>query len=519
MARVLGLDLGSHSIKGLVLDNSGRGPAQVKAFRTVRRNSEGDRLQTLRDAVAELLSEPEMHAEQVVVALPGPTVATHQVALPFTDPKRIEQTVSFEVEEQLPYDLSQAAYDYQVASQAETKSELLIGVVKRDELSALLAALAEVKIDPRVVTHPALAYQSVLALPALEDVPENEAVAIVDIGHERTSVAIGRPRGAVEFARTFPGGGRDLTRLLTTEFGTTPLEAESWKEQHGALGEALHGPEGQRGAAAFIRALQPVLRELRSSFKAFSARLRKNVTRVYLCGGTAQLPGLDTQLSNDLGVRCSVLPMPEGHGVAEAQAYALALRGAAVAARAPRFNLRRGEFAFKGDFDFLRDRLGLIASYAATLLVLLVASMLVRSTMLGRREAALDTAICDTTQKVLGKCERNYDRALSMLRGVESPAAVVPKLSAVTLLAELTDRIPPQMQVSFDRVDIDLERISVQGETATTRNVDDLTAALRGYRCFREVQQGRVERSRDGTKMSFRLEIKVECPAEGTAAL
>mgnify|MGYP006154767185 CR=1 FL=1 len=45
------------------------------------------------------------------------------------------------------------------------------------------------------------------AVPGLFVGTDAEAVAIVDIGHERTSVAIGRPRGAVEFARTFPGGG------------------------------------------------------------------------------------------------------------------------------------------------------------------------------------------------------------------------------------------------------------------------------------------------------------------------
>ncbi|MDQ3267012.1 MAG: pilus assembly protein PilM [Myxococcota bacterium] len=518
MARILGLDLGSHSVKGLLLDASGRGPAQLKSFHSVRRNTEGDRLQTLKDAVQQLLSVPELHAEQVIVSLPGATVTTHQVALPFTDPKRIDQTLSFEVEEQLPYDVSEAAFDYQVASAQTNKSELLIGVVKREELRALLEALSEAKIDPRVVTHPAFVYQSILAQPTLEEIPENEAVAIVDLGHERTAIAIGRPRGAVEWARTFPGGGRDLTRVLAAEFGTAPLEAESWKESHGALADAISGPEGERGASAFLRALQPILRELRATFKAYGARTRKQVTRVYLCGGTAQLPGLATQLGHDLGVSCSVLPMPEGQTPAAAQAYALALRGVQTPARAPRFNLRKGEFAFKGDFDYLRDRLGLLASYAATLLVLLVASMLVRSTMLGRRERALDTALCDVTQKVLGRCEKNYDRALSMLQGVESPAAVVPRLSAVSLLAEVTDRVPPELSVSFDQIQVDLERISIRGETATSRSVDELTAALRGYPCFQDVKQGRLERSRDGQKFSFRLDIDVQCPAEGAAA-
>ncbi|HEY0092939.1 MAG TPA: pilus assembly protein PilM, partial [Archangium sp.] len=111
MARILGLDLGSHSVKGLLLDSNARGPA-VKAYAEVRRAPEGDKQETLRNALRELLARPELQqADQVVVALPGQSLATHQLTLPFTDPKRIEATIPFEVESQIPFDLNEAVFD------------------------------------------------------------------------------------------------------------------------------------------------------------------------------------------------------------------------------------------------------------------------------------------------------------------------------------------------------------------------------------------------------------------------
>ncbi|MFP2927619.1 pilus assembly protein PilM, partial [Pyxidicoccus sp. 3LG] len=253
MARILGLDLGSHTVKAVLLESKTKGHG-VRGFVEVRRAQEGERPDTLRAAVQELLGQlPPGHADQVVIALPGPSLITHALSLPFSDGKRIEATLPFEIGSQLPFDLSEVVYDYQVVAQKDTDgkdkaSDLLVGVVRKEELQALLALLAELKLDPRIVTHPGLAYQNLLQQqPGLfEGAGEGGAVAIVDIGHERTSVSFGRPGMGVQFARTFGGGGKDLSKALATEFQTSLQEAHHWKEQHGAMASAAQGPDAER---------------------------------------------------------------------------------------------------------------------------------------------------------------------------------------------------------------------------------------------------------------------------------
>lgn len=528
MARILGLDLGSYSVKGVVHEAALRG-SQVRAYAEVRR-PDGDRAESLKAAIKELLANPALQAEQALVSLPGPSIATHQVQLPFVDPKRIEATIGFEVESQLPFDLAEAVFDYQVASQRDKKSDLVVGVVRKEELRQLLALLSELGLDPRVITHPAIAYHGLFLQPPLsaEQLAEDESLAVVDVGHERTTVAVGRPGAGVELARTFPGGGLQLTRALATELQLGLPEAAAWKEERGGVGDSLP-PELERAGGALQRALVPVVRELRSTFKSYSARSRRKVAAVYLCGGTARLAGLEERWTQDLGLPARMLALPqdaapgipEPSRAAAAQAYALAAR-APAAARAPRFNLRRGEFAFKGHFDYLRDRLGLLASYAATLLVLAIAAGVVRNSVLSRRERQVDAAFCDVTQKVLHRCEKDYQVALSLLKGQGSPAEALPRYSAVDLLAELTARLPKgdggkPLPVTFDQMVVDLERISLRGQTETTKDVDLLTNALKGYRCFRDVKQGKLEKTKDGSKVLFRLEIQVECPTEQAA--
>jgi general secretion pathway protein L len=194
----------------------------------------------------------------------------------------------------------------------------------------------------------------------------------------------------------------------------------------------------------------------------------------------------------------------------------LALRGQASGAKAPRFNLRRGEL-FRGDFDYLRERGGRLVAYAAILLALLVGSGVVRNSLLARREKQVDAQLCEVTQRVLGNCEKDYNRALALLKGKESPTAALPRVSAVNLLSELTQRLPSDIPLKLEQITVDLERISLKVETDSSKQLDTITKALESYKCFKELKEGKIEKSRDGSKVSFRLDIQVECPDSPSA--
>lgn len=526
MARILGLDLGSASLKGVMLETNLRG-FTTRGFAEVALPEGTDRLERLKAAVPQLLAQVGP-ADTVVVALPGPMVATHQLSLPFNETKKIEAALGFEVESQLPFDLDEAVFDYQIGATEPTGSQILVGVVKKTELATLLDALKEAKLEPRVVTHPAIAYQNVLGTLPAELLPQDPeaAVAIIDIGHERTCVAVGRPGQGVEQARTFPGGGLNITKAIAQAQGLSMSDAQAFKELRAAVGPAADGLEHERGTLAVLKGLAPLVRELRPTLKAYTARTRRPVERVLICGGTARLAGLAEQLERDLGVPVALLPLPrevaeavppDAHAAA-AQASALALRGQASGAKAPRFNLRRGEFSFKSDIDFVREKAGQLITFGVVLLVLLIAGGIVRNTVLERREKQLDAMLCDVTTKILGKCEKDFLRATSMMEGKDSAAAGLPKRSAVSLLAELTSRIPPEMKVTMDQIVIDLDRISLRCETGNSKQVEELMAALRTYKCFSNVKEGKVEKSKDGSKVTFRLDVQVQCPDEDKPA-
>ena len=459
MSHILGLDLGFHSLKAVILNQAARGGQEIIWSREIHLVEEHeDRMKAWRAALTELMAVIPFKFDQAIVSLPGSSIATHVLQLPFTDAKQIEATLPFEVEGHIPFDLSEALFDYQTGSKGAQSTDLIVGVVRKEELQAFLSLLAEFQIDPRVVTHPALAYQALM--PPLEGAP----VAIVDIGKERINLAIGSST-ALESARTFK---------------TSPTH------------------QG---------------RELRQSLRSYSARSHRQIQCIYICGGTFRaLPSLQSQLQEELGIVLETLPLPLSVPAPFALAYALCLRGQAGGDKISRFNLRRGEFTFKKDFEFVRSKIARAGALAAIALALFLGSEAVQSALLAARERSIDAALCGFTDKLLGQCETNFDKALNMLRGKESPSSAIPQLSAASLLNEVTQRIPNDAQVSFDLVSIDPERITLRGQTSSSKQIDSIAGSLKTFRCFQEIKEGTVEKSKDGQHVTFKLDIQVSCP-------
>jgi general secretion pathway protein L len=540
--RILGLDVGASRVKGVLLESSYRGFSLVDAAaEPVAPPAEGAE-QPLRErqaaAVQRLVAARGWHFETVMASLPGVS-ATHVVSLPFTDPRRIEQTIGFEVEAQIPFDLAEVAWDWQPLTAPEGRADLLVGVVRKEELAGLLAGLAGAGIDPRAVIPPGPAYASLWATDDLLPPPPPAAdagapptpagaEALLDLGLGRTSLCV-VAGGRCETARTIGGGSAELVRALSRELGLSEADAER------LLGGAASGqtpPElaavaaDPRAEAAVRRALLPLVRELRATLKAWRSRGGgRPVTRLILAGELARLPGLADLLRPEVegpvepltlaGSAAERLPAEVAPGMA--LALALALRGH-QGSRAPRLNLRRGDLAFTRDFQHVRGRVMRLAGYAALVLLLAAVASGVRLFALSRQELLLDRALCDTTQKLVNNCYTDFDVAVSVLKGKGTAAAAVPRISALDIFTELANRAPPDVALRFDRIEITRDKLHLQGTTDAAENVDKVVSGLRGSRCFGDARSGGARKRAGDQKFEFTVDSELTCEVDGSAA-
>ncbi|HZZ85722.1 MAG TPA: pilus assembly protein PilM [Anaeromyxobacteraceae bacterium] len=493
--QILGLDIGATEVRAVLLEGSFRGQAVTAAAAApIAPAAEGaeapDLLARQAEAVKALLAEQGWTFDTALVALPGAAASTHTLTLPFTDLRRIEQTIGFEVEGQIPFDLALAAWDWQPLEQREGRTDLLVAVARHEQLGGLLAALAGAGVDPRAVLPPAVAYASLFSgalnpapgetVPWAEGAPSGEqppspAEALIDLDAGRASVALVQG-GTLQAGRTFALGGGDPVRAL--------------------------------------------VRELRATVRAWRARLGPGahpVARLHLAGAAARLPGLAQALAPEVDGAVGSLSLapwasarlPQGAASDFALALALALRGH-QGARAGRLNLRRGDLSYTRDFEHLRGRVTRLGVYAALVLALALVSAVVKVVALSHQEALLDAALCDTTQKVVGRCLDNFETAEAVLKGRGTPAAAIPRISAVGVLAELEQRAP-DVPMKLERIEITREKLHLQGTTDAAENVDKIVTGLRGSRCFGDARSGGArKRSGDG-KFEFSVDSDLTC--------
>jgi general secretion pathway protein L len=525
VARIIGLDLGTYSVKAVALTTSLRG-YQIAGFWEQRlppaaAAAEG-REQIQAEAAKALMQGAGIHADTVVCGVPGAQALTRVLQLPFTDRRKIEAVVPFEVEEQIPYNLDEVVLDHQVVSGRDGASDVLVAAMRKPDFARLLEALKAQGIDPKVMCLDTLPF---LYLSQQVLTQEPGPYAIVDLGHVHTSVSI-LAGGGLQYVRTISRGGRAVTEALSREFRVEPAEAEEVKHRHGgwAVGETeILGPEGARVQAAVDSALRPLVLALRQTFQAFTAQRQARVARIFLCGGTSRLRGIEALLAANLGVEVQPLQPLRGPFAGFAgptvasdtlpKALALALRAVAPG-RGPQLNLRVGEYGFRGDFQYLRGRVLQLTAGIVAILLLVGGYAYARYYTLSAYAERQRQYLTQMSKQTLGEEVTDFSVAHERItRGGERATlgALLPQTTALDYLAELSKNIGKE-KIDVKRLDIGQKRITLEGDIDTIAALDAVVQSLSAYKCFeKQVRITKSGKNQLNNRANFQLLITPSC--------
>lgn len=440
MPKLVAIDLGTANVKATVWNVAGRKASFVERLLepVPQDGSALPSLETRLAAVHALLeAHPDLARPGTVVgtAASGRDVSVHRVTLPFTDKRQLDKTLPFAVEAEVPFDLDDMVLGWRVLSQDEG-TEAMVALAQEASLRQVIEGLGGAELDPRSV----IADKELLARWALpgphadeptpgNDEPETEegdppaapsspVVAVLDIGHTRSVVAVARD-GVLLGSRVVDIGGASLTRIIQRELNCSWANAERLK--HGlppepdpdddALEAVQAEPESEEPAdgpaeeadtdtgvdipvpitpwdqlpepgldnlprAVIDKIDQTIARQLsevRATLISFEDSLGVEVDEVRLGGGGARLDGLAAALQDDLGVRVhwatgsDGTPVPCEHLLADSLAEILAGQ-----TELDTVNLRTGALRYRSGFNLL----GAIATYGGALVLFFTIAML-----------------------------------------------------------------------------------------------------------------------------------------------
>ena len=519
LKNVLGLDLGSHSIKAVELAQGLRS-VEVVRFHAEPRDPE----LSLAGQLSRMLSIQSFRRDNVVTALRGDRISVRRLSFPFAEKRRIAQAVPFELEDQVPFDIGEMVIDWALVDREGPRANVASVLAPRTEVSELIEVLHDARCDARVIEAEGLVLSN---LASSFEFPGTRL--LVDIGHTKTTVCAIR-NGVAVSARSIGIAGRAFTEAVASERSLSLEQAERWKHERG-IAEPGVGSPFPRAEAVLAR----LANEIRRFAQSLEEQMSGGIGAIVVCGGGAQLDQIDGWLADRTELPTERLGMPradagldhvmEGAPLVLAPALALALRGSARATT--RMNLRQDEFSRRADFSRVRREYGgtgiLAAVVAALALVSFGTGAVIESHAAGGveqqiaalyREAFPDGPMPDNPLAAMREAVKDAeDRAefLGVYRG---------NLSALDVFTEISKRVPKDLDVGLEELAIDKQTIRLRVEAKSFEAADRLGSELAKFGPFEQAQIGAIETDNrtGGKKFNVTISLASEAAPEHEAA-
>jgi Tfp pilus assembly protein PilN len=350
--------------------------------------------------------------------------------------------------------------------------------VEKTRLSAVVDALAGIAIDPERVTLSGLSAAAWCGRTAAAA----EAFLFLDVSRTFAALLV-IAAGRVRLIRSFPLplDPSARRRAVQDHIRTTLGVLGEMEEITGEPGEVIVTGDGLEGmdldalAAALPLALRPAnLRE------ALNVLCHEELAAAW---NPARMDGaLALAMAEIEGVEC--------------------------------LNFHRSQFPGRKIVSRHRTPLIKTAALAAAVLLLMFASVLIQSHLQQRRLAELDQQIAAVFSATFPEVKKPADPYQQMQIGLQElkknaalPGEALPAAHSIDILKAVSDSIPADIGVVFERMVLGPDSILISGNTAAFNYVDEIKGHLERVAGFKKVTISSANTDRSGKEVNFQLKV------------
>jgi len=302
---LLGLDIGSSCVKGLELTRVGKSLVITGMGKAEVEGPDG-----VGDAISKALRNAGIKTKRCCSAVSGRSVIHRQVPMMhIEDPAELKETMVYEADKYIPFDVSEVQLDAQrlkesEESAAQSQMKVLLVAAKRNLIDEHVNLLQSVGLSPAIIDLDFLALGNAFELRNVSlGINDSEVRALVDLGASKSDINIMRGNVSL-FQREIFNGGNDLTEAVAKRFGEDPKDVEKMKKDPGGALESMQD--------AMLPVLEDIGAEIRLSFDYHENQYEQEVQEVYISGGSALFPGIDTMLSQIFNLPVKLWDPTEG---------------------------------------------------------------------------------------------------------------------------------------------------------------------------------------------------------------
>jgi type IV pilus assembly protein PilM len=298
---VVGIDIGSSSVK-LVQLKEQKDSYQLLSAGIVPLPPEAIVDNTLMDnsaiagAIRTLVASLGVKVTDVACSISGNSVIIRKITLPVMPVEELEDQITWEAEQYIPFDINDVNMDFQVLSPDAfdpSKMNVLLVASKKDIINDYVGVFSEAGLQLSVVDVDSFAVQN--AFEINHDFSPEEVVALVNVGASVMNINI--VKGGISlFTRDVQMGGNLYTEEIQKQLGVSGTEAETMKvlateANNASLLEVLS------------KVNETITQEIRRSLDFYNSTASDDrITRVFVSGGGSKGYMLINSISEKVGM-------------------------------------------------------------------------------------------------------------------------------------------------------------------------------------------------------------------------
>ncbi|HIF98681.1 MAG TPA: type IV pilus assembly protein PilM [Myxococcales bacterium] len=310
---VLGLDIGSGSVKAVEIDIKGKekgfellglGVAPMPHEAIVQGaflNSSA-----IVGAIQEAVDTSGIKTRDAVVAVSGHSVIVKKVSLSRMSSEELESQIQWEAEQYIPFDVNEVNLEFQILDTSDDPDtmDVLLVAAKKDLIDDYVQVMVEAGLNPVAVDVASFALANAFEINQAPD-PQG-VVALVNIGAHVANINV-LQNGVPAFTRDITTGGNQYTQEIQKALSVGFEEAERVKLGDGSAdqNQAMVPQEVENAMRAVT---DTVVGEISRSLDFFAATTESGrIERVMLSGGGSRVVGLSRAFQERSGFEVEML--------------------------------------------------------------------------------------------------------------------------------------------------------------------------------------------------------------------
>lgn len=430
-------------------------------------------------------------------------VSFRNLSMPFTDLKKIRQTLFFELETLMAISMEKHLVDFIDVNRSGNQTDLIAATVSREYITQHLSNFTTLGVEPEIldVRNLPLANQ-ILMQPGT---PENGL--LLCLGSKKCSIIL------------FLGKKIVLVRQLSFNGkGLAAVAAQAAKRENEDQSFDREGYEKE---------LTALCKSINLTLRGFQVETGSKLTpeKVFITGPGGLIAETAEIITKNLELPASLLNLQETAGNIQlseplASVYNPALMdnalGLAVreSKKVKGFNFRREEFQLKTKLVKIKKELIHAAIYLAIIAVLLTVNWFVNYQDLKNRTAELDNRIKMIFSQTFPEVTNIVDPVYQMntkINALKTAAAGAPGMdmdnTVLEILNDISERIPKDLEIQVERMVIDQDGIQMRGTTDTFNTVDSIKKGLEASESYQNVVIASANLDQSGKGVRFDIKM------------